>query len=63
MKELEYAIIVTDLERRIIIQALSNLKNKQIADNKKYDFIDDLIIRSCDAPLVSNKKNRSHEER
>lgn len=63
MKEFEYAIIVTDLERRIIIQALSNLKNKQIAENKKYDFIDDLIICCCDAPLVSHKKNRSHEER
>ena len=30
--------------------------------NKKYDFIDDLIVRSCDAPIV-NKKNRFYEER
>lgn len=45
-----------------MIKALTLLKDKQINDGKKYDFIDDLIIRSCDAPLVS-KKNRFYEER
>ncbi|MFR1853916.1 MAG: hypothetical protein ACLSXC_07985 [Beduini sp.] len=50
------------MERRIIIKALTLLKDKQIHDNKKFDFIDDLIVRSCDAPLI-NKKNRFYEER
>lgn len=62
MKENNYSIVVTDVERRIIIKALTLLKDKQIHDGKKYDFIDDLIVRSCDAPLIS-KKNHFHEER
>lgn len=63
MKQIKYAIIVTDVERRIIIQALSLLKNKQMTENKKYDFIDDLIVRSCDAPSMNQKKSRNYEER
>ena len=62
MKENHYSIVVTDMERRIIIKALTLLKDKQIHDNNKFDFIDDLIVRSCDAPLI-NKKNRFYEER
>ena len=56
MKENHYSIVVTDMERRIIIKALTLLKDKQIHDNKKFDFIDDLIVRSCDAPLINKKK-------
>ena len=48
--------------KEIVILANKWLKDKQIHENKKYDFIDDLIVRSCDAPLV-NKKNRFYEER
>lgn len=62
MKENNYSICVTDVERRIIIKALTLLKDKQINEGKKYDFLDDLIVRSCDAPLV-NKRNRYYEER
>lgn len=63
MKDNLYNIIVSDIEKRIFIQALTSLKNKQIKENKQYDFIDDLIIRTCDAPLVRGKIKRSHEER
>ena len=55
MKENHYSIVVTDMERRIIIKALTLLKDKQIHDNKKFDFIDDLIVRSCDAPLINKR--------
>ena len=62
MKENNYSIVVTDMERRILIKALTMLKEKQIHENKKYDFIDELIIRSCDSPLLT-RKGRSYEER
>ena len=61
-KEPLVQITVTDLERRIIVQALSDLKDKQKLENKSYDFIDELIIKSCDAGFV-NEKVRKHEER
>ena len=44
-KEEQYAIKVTDMERRILIKALTLLKEKQIKEDKNYDFIDDLIIK------------------
>lgn len=59
-KEEQYAIKVTDMERRILIKALTLLKEKQIKEDKNYDFIDDLIIKSCDA--VPIKRKRAYEE-
>ena len=63
MKETNYSLIITDLEKRILIQGLTLLKNKQINENKKYDFIDDLIIKACDAHAIQNKKQHFYEER
>ena len=39
-KEDAYSIVVSDVEKRIIIQALSDLKDKQKSLNKNFDFID-----------------------
>ena len=60
-KEEQYAIKVTDMERRILIKALTLLKEKQIKEDKNYDFIDDLILKACDASPVKCK--RGYEER
>lgn len=60
-KEEQYAIKVTDMERRILIKALTLLKEKQIKEDKNYDFIDNLIIKSCDAAPI--RKKRAYEER
>ncbi len=49
------------MERRIIIKSLTLLKDRQIQENKKYDFIDDLILKACDASPVKCK--RGYEER
>lgn len=62
MKEPLYSIVVTDLEKRILIKGLTLLKNESINEKKNYDFIDDLIIKACDAP-VQNKKKHFYEER
>lgn len=56
MKENTFYITVEDIERRIIIQALSDLKDKQKMLGKNYDFIDSIIIKVCDSPKVKNKK-------
>ena len=34
MKETNYSLIITDLEKRILIQGLTLLKNKQINEKK-----------------------------
>ena len=61
MKVELYEIKVTDVERRILISALTVLKDRQKNEHKQYGFIDDLIVRACDVPKVKGKLNR--EER
>ena len=63
MKEQFYDITVTDTERRIIINALSQLKARQIEQRKNYDSIDDLILRASDATQTKGKNKRTYEER
>lgn len=63
MKEPMFSINVTDLEKRVIIKALDYLKEKQKHENKNYDILDTLIIRTCDAPLVKGKGKLTYEER
>ena len=42
-------IQVDDTERRIIVRALADLRDKQRMAHKNYDFLDSLIIKVCDA--------------
>ena len=42
-------ILVDDTERRIIIRALADLRDKQRMAHKNYDFLDSLIVKVCDA--------------
>ncbi len=46
-------IQIDDTERRIIVRALADLRDKQRLAQKNYDFLDSLIIKVCDAD--SNK--------
>lgn len=42
-------IQVDDTERRIIVRALADLRDKQRMAHKNYDFLDSLIVKVCDA--------------
>ncbi|MBR3311296.1 MAG: hypothetical protein IKG15_05635 [Solobacterium sp.] len=44
-----YTLQIDDVERRLIVVALSDLKDKQKEKNKSFDFLDDLIVKVCDA--------------
>ena len=61
-KEQEVSILVTDCERRIIITALKKLKEEQIRENKNYDFLDTIIVKTSIAQPV-RKRMKSYEER
>lgn len=58
-----YSIVVDDLERRIIVQALSDLKDKQKSEGKEYEFLDNLIIKTCDAKMIKGRYRTDNEER
>ena len=42
-------IKIDDTERRIIVRALADLRDKQRLAQKNYDFLDSLIVKVCDA--------------
>ena len=44
-------IQVDDTERRIIVRALADLRDKQRMAHKNYDFLDSLIVKVCDADV------------
>lgn len=44
-------IQVDDTERRIIVRALADLRDKQRIAHKNYDFLDSLIVKVCDADV------------
>lgn len=52
-------IQVDDAERRIIVRALADLRDKQRKAYKNYDFLDSLIVKVCDA---SSSKSASLEK-
>lgn len=58
-----YSIVVDDLERRIIVQALSDLKDKQKSEGIEYEFLDNLIIKACDAKMIKGRYRADNEER
>lgn len=48
-KEEMIEIQVDDTERRIIVRALADLRDKQRMAHKNYDFLDSLIVKVCAA--------------
>ena len=53
-------IQVDDTERRIIVRALADLRDKQRLAHKNYDFLDSLIVKVCDADHPSIKDHYVH---
>lgn len=50
-------IQVDDTERRIIVRALADLRDKQRMEHKNYDFLDSLIVKVCDAEISNPQKD------
>ena len=55
-KEPTVLIRVTDFERRIIITALRNLRDKQIKENKDYDYIESIMDKAASSVIYPNQK-------
>ena len=56
-KENMIEIQVDDTERRIIVLALADLRDKQRMEHKNNDFLDSLIVKVCDATSPSVKEH------
>ena len=62
-KEPQFKITVNGIEQRILVQALVDLKEKQKTENKNYAFIDDMIVKICDARPMKEKGRCMNETR
>ena len=47
MKQPIYQIHLTDLERRLVLNALVEVRNSQIEKGKGYECLNDLIVKIC----------------
>lgn len=61
-KEPTVTVTVTDVERKIILNALEHLRNEQIRKNKNYDFIETIMYKVA-YPTDTKGKGKIHEER
>lgn len=61
-KEPVVKIIVTDLERRVILNALNELREKRKEEKKSYDYID-IVERKVAMPLPFKDKKNEYAER
>lgn len=55
MQEPKYYIALDEQERRIVIDSLNNLRNKLIADGRYTDAVDDILIKTANAPVKKFK--------
>lgn len=58
----EYTVVVDDVQRRIIVNALFELRTEQVKQGKSYGFIDD-IIRLFSEDSVNKEKKKFYEAR
>lgn len=65
MKEERYHLALDKYEKKIVINALNTLRNKQLGEERPTDPVDDLIIEVSTAPTrkVKVDKCKCHEER
>ena len=50
MKEERYFLILDQYDRNIILNALSQLRNQQLVEERPTDPVDDLILKVSKAP-------------
>ena len=55
MSDKKFCVHVDDIEKRIVIKGLMELKNQMEYDKKSISFIDDLIVRFIDAKELKGK--------
>ena len=63
MKSEERLLSLDHYEHGIVIHALNTLRNDLIGGHRPTDAVDDLLLKTMDAPYLKNKRRRSRETR
>lgn len=61
MKEEERVLTLDDYEYGVVVNALNELRNNLIEEKRPTDAVDDLLLKTIDAP-TKKQKRRSHDE-
>ncbi len=55
MREKRYFVALDDLERRIMVNCLNEVRTRLKKEGRYTDAVDELILRICDAPTKKFK--------
>jgi predicted N-formylglutamate amidohydrolase len=61
MKEEKRVITLDEYEHGVMVNALNELRNDLIEEQRSTDAVDDLLLKTIDAP-TKKQKRRSHDE-
>jgi len=61
MKEEERVLTLDNYEYGVVVNALNELRNDLIEERRPTDAVDDLLLKTIDAP-TKKQKRRSHDE-
>ena len=61
MKEEKRVITLDGYEYGVVVNALNELRNDLIEEQRPTDAVDDLLLKTIDAP-TKKQKRRSHDE-
>jgi hypothetical protein len=61
MKEEERMLTLDNYEYGVVVNALNELRNDLIKEDRPTDAVDELLLKTIDAP-TKKQKRRSHDE-
>lgn len=61
MKEKKRLLTLDQYEHGVMVNALNELRNDLIEEQRPTDAVDDLLLKTIDAP-TKKQKRRSHDE-
>ncbi|MDF9409862.1 MAG: hypothetical protein A4E52_00398 [Pelotomaculum sp. PtaB.Bin013] len=61
MKEEERVLTLDDYEYGVVVNALNELRNDLIKEERPTDAVDELLLKAIDAPSKKQKR-RNHDE-
>lgn len=63
MKEEKRVLTLDDYEYGVVVNALNELRNDLIKDERPTDAVDELLLKTIDAPTKKHKRRKQDEAR
>ena len=63
MKEEERVLTLDDYEYGVVVNALNELRNCLIKEERPTDAVDELLLKTIDAPIIKQKRRKQDEAR